>query len=193
MDIVGACNFASNTSNNKYIAFFNSDTELFDDTLAVCFEYMEQNPDVAACGPQQVDSKGRITHAGVFGTNDKPKIRGWRSRRKFNDVRDDCVTVFGSAYFVNRRIWDELQFDEQFQAMFPNIEGAFLPTKHYYEETWFSYFARHRGYKIAYVGTTMMLHEWHQSSEMGSMEGKVMRESRKLFRKACDYVGIDHD
>lgn len=191
----GACNFAATTCNREVIAFFNSDTKLFDDTLDVCYQYLVANEDTAACGPLQVDSAGRVTHAGIFGTNSKPYHRGWRSNSpsSFTDVVDDVVSVSGSAYFVNKRIWDELANDPEYLNLFPNVDGAFLPTQHYYEETWFSYFARHRGYKIAYIGSTMMIHEWHKSSKVGSVEGEIMRSSQELFRNTCDYFGIDHD
>lgn len=190
-----ACNWAAFIADRETIAFFNSDTKLFDDTLDVCYNYLMDHPDTAACGPLQVDSQGSITHAGIFGTNTKPYHRGWRSNsiEQFKDVVDDVVSVSGSAYFVNKAIWDELWQDADYRDMFPNADGAFLPTQHYYEETWFSYFARHRGYKVAYIGSTMMIHEWHKSSPVGSVEGSIMSDSQKMFRAACARVGIECD
>jgi GT2 family glycosyltransferase len=192
----GACNFASTVSDREVIAFFNSDTRLFDDTLDICYDYLMANDDVAICGPLQVDSGGLVKHAGIFGTNSKPDWRGaWNSKSpsRFRDVRDDAVTVMGSAYFVKRAVWDELASDPDFVDMYPDVEGAFLPTPHYYEETWCSYFARHKGWKVAYVGTAMMIHDWHKSSPLGSVEGEIMDRSREMFRQACDRLGIEHD
>lgn len=191
----GACNMASESATKEVLAFFNSDTRLFDDTLDVCYEYLQSNPDVAICGPMQIDSNGLVTHAGIFGTNSNPQMRGWRSRKPsdFNDVRDDAVSVSGSAYFVVHEVWDEMANHPDFKALYPSCDGAMLPTPHYYEETWCSYFARHLGYKVGYVGNTMMIHEWHKSSPVGSVEGQVMRTSREMFRSACDALGIEHD
>lgn len=191
----GACNFASTATNREVIAFFNSDTKLFDDTLDKCYDYLMANDDVAICGPMQVDSNGLVRHAGVFGTNTRPQIRGWVSKNSslYKDVRDDCVTVFGSAYFVKRSVWDEMTNHPIYRELYPNANGAFLPTQHYYEETWCSYFARHLGYKVAYVGDTCMIHEWHKSSPVGAIEGQVMRKSRQMFRDACDHFGIERD
>lgn len=191
----GACNFASTVAEYDTLAFFNSDTRLFDDTLTICHKYLRDNPGVGICGPLQVDSNGLVTHAGVFGTNERPQIRGWRSKSPdlFRDVRDDCVTVFGSAYFVRRECWEEMADHPKFKEMYPSCEGAMLPTRHYYEETWCSYFARHLGWKVAYVGDAIMVHEWHKSSPVGSVEGQVMRDSRDMFRETCDAFGILHD
>lgn len=191
----GACNFASTVSNREVLAFFNSDTRLFDDTLDKCYQYLMEHDDVAICGPLQVDSNGLVTNAGIFGTNTNPTIRGWRSNKPqlFRDTRDDCVSVMGSAYFVKRAVWDELANDPTFKDMYPDVEGAFLPTPHYYEETWCSYFARHKGYKVAHVGSAIMVHEWHKSSPVGSVEGEIMRRSRSMFRDACDRLGIERD
>lgn len=191
----GACNFASSMSNREVMGFFNADTKLFDDTLDLCHSALKNNSGWAALGPLQTDSSGRVTHAGIFGTNSKPSLRGWRSKHpdQFRDVRDDAVSVSGSAYFVNKSIWDSLLVNKEWQHLYPGIEGVFLPTPHYYEETWYSYFARHNGYKVAYYGEAMMIHEWHKASPVGSVERSVMSESRSMFRAACDAIGIDHD
>lgn len=191
----GACNFASQVTDREILAFFNSDTRLFDDTLDICYDYLKNNKDVAICGPMQVDSNGLVKHAGVFGTNDKPKPRGWNSKKlsSFTDNRNDCVTVFGSAYFIKRKVWDELANDPEYGSLYPNAGGAFLPTRHYYEETWCSYFARHKGYKVGYVGSALMVHEWHKSSPVGVAERKYFDESRSIFRETCDHFGIEHD
>lgn len=191
----GACNFASNTSNKEVIAFFNADTKLYSDTLDVCYEYLLAHQDVAICGPLQVNSRGLVKHAGIFGTNKHPKIRGWNSQNpeRFRDVCDDAVSVSGSAYFIKRDVWDELANDPEYLDLYPNVDGAFLPTPHYYEETWCSYFARHKGWKVAYVGSAMMVHEWHQSSPVGSVESSLMPKSRAMFRQACSHIGIECD
>lgn len=191
----GACNWASQVSNREVIAFFNSDTRLFDDTLDLCYDYLLEHDDVAICGPMQVDSRGRVTHAGMFGSNTKTAPRGWLSRNPnhYREDRDDAITVSGSAYFVKRGVWDEMARHPAFLDCYPNAEGAMLPTPHYYEETWCSYFARHLGHKVAYVGSAVMVHEWHKSSPVGSVEGSVMATSRQMFRDMCDYVGIAHD
>jgi GT2 family glycosyltransferase len=191
----GACNFAATVTNSEIVAFFNADTQLFDTTLQDCYDVLTSDPEYGIAGPLQVNSAGKVTHAGIFGTNDRPELRGWQSSSpsSFTDVRDDAVSVSGSAYFVKRTVWEELSSSPVYRKLYPHAEGAFLPTPHYYEETWCSYFARYLGYKVVYVGSTMMNHEWHKSSAVGDVEGRVMNVSRTMFREACDAFGIQHD
>ncbi len=77
--------------------------------------------------------------------------------------------------------------------MYPDATGAFLPTPHYYEETWCSYFARHLGYNVVYDGSVSIGHSWHKSSAVGGEADSKFKESQSIFRKACDYMGIERD
>lgn len=174
-----------------------------------------EDPEVAILGPKQRDEQGRITHAGIIGTNTAPKHRGWRELDP-DDVayRDkiECVTVSGSAYFVRRSVWEELTTNKQYNEMLAKFRasglitdrpindywrgfqpGAFLPTRHYYEETWVSYFARHLGHKVFYDGRISIGHSWHASSEVGGHADRLFAESKNIFVQACDYFGILHD
>lgn len=187
----GACNYAATVSTKEVVAFFNADTSLFDDTLDICFNYLKHHPQVAICGPLQVNSQGRITHAGIVGTNKNPQHRGWQSSnpKNYRDNIEDVVSVSGSAYFIKRNIWDILT--DKLKEYEPATEGAMLNTFLYYEETWVSYLARHLGYKVAYVGEAIMIHEWDASPK--KFKDKLMKESRKQFRQACSHFGIECD
>jgi hypothetical protein len=109
----------------------------------------------------------------------------------------NCVTVSGSAYFVRRDVWDDMTNNKQYRELYPDAIGAFLPTPHYYEETWCSYFARHLGYNVVYDGSISIGHSWHASSpkpgEGISNADKYFPISREIFRKACDHIGIERD
>ena len=87
--------------------------------------------------------------------------------------------------------------DREYQSMYPGVLGAFLPTPHYYEETWCSYFARHRGYNVVYDGSVSIGHSWHASSpkpgEGYSEADSKFKVSQEIFRKACDQLGIERD
>lgn len=188
----GACNFASASCTGDVIAFFNADTQLHDTTLDDVYCVLMANDAYGIAGPKQIDSRGRITHAGIFGTNTKPELVGFRSRDvgRFSEVRDDAVSVSGSAFFVKRHVWDRIA--SMLRMIYPNAQGAMLPTKHYYEETFVSYMARHLGYKVVYVGSTIMIHEWNQSGQNAPVN-KLAAESRKQFREALDHFGVEHD
>jgi GT2 family glycosyltransferase len=188
-----ACNYAAAMIDSPYLAFFNADVVLKAGVLEDCTQALEDNPSWGVVGPLQYDTNGRITHAGVFGTHEKPVIRGWRSKNKeeFRDVRH-AVTVFGSAYFVKRSVFEELAECPIFRASYPEAIGAFLPTFLYYEETWISYHAWAHGYDVVYYGLAECVHQWHGSIGAHT-DKKCTADSRKAFREMCDAHDIPHD
>lgn len=197
-----ACNGGAVLGNGGVIALFNADTVLTPDVFTNAYEALAEHPSWGILGPRQVDQNGAITHAGIFGPDDRPQIRGWKQRGdKFEDVRDDCYSVSGSAYFIKRHVWDELtdcpiyreSVREHANYGHGEVLGAFLPTQHYYEETFCSVHARAHGWKIAYLGTTTMIHKWHKASPVGGPADRLMSESRSIFRRACDDHNIVHD
>lgn len=176
------------------IAIFNADTMLSPQALQNCYEALMENEDWGILGPGQTsDLAGeKTTHAGIFGTLDAPQHRGWQKpwSAEYEDVRE-AVTVSGSAYFVKRAVWDELTDCPLYRGY--KAGGAFLPTQHYYEETFCSYHAQAHDWKVIYYGKAQMIHRWHQASPVGGPADQQMKASRELFREACDVHGIQHD
>ena len=185
------CNWGAQYGDSEYIAFMNSDCVLLPDTLSKMYAGMKEN-DLEIAGPLQYNRNGRVTAAGIFGSNKKPKDRGFRNPNidRFKDVRE-AVSLSGSAYFIQRRLFDELYACPKFQEIAPEAEGAFLPTEHYFEETWLSFHARAHGHKITYFGEAEMIHEWHKSSKVGSVEKEKLPKSKEKFKKACKAHGIE--
>jgi hypothetical protein len=133
-----ACNFAASFGcDHDVLGLFNADIILTPDSVDECVTALLSQPDWAVLGPRQVDSKGRITHAGIVGTQAAPRHRGWHraDRGQFTDVLDDVPTVSGAAYFIKRHVWDELTSCPIYRRSAPEALGAFLPTKHFHEET----------------------------------------------------------
>lgn len=162
-----------------YVLALNADTRMLEppDKILAIFE---EHADIAVIGPRQIDDLGRITHAGIVGTNEQPQHRFWLQplhevAGKCAEEILDCVTVSGSVYFARRAVWEQL--------------GGFLDTRHYYEETWLSYRARHHGHRVVYTGGTTWEHLWHRSSGEIDMTG-VAAESQAMFRAACQLEGI---
>lgn len=191
-----ACNHLASLGSADVICLLNADVWMTSAAVMKIDEIFQQDDNVHILGPKQRDEKGFITHAGIVGSNIAPKHRGWREHDP-NDVlykdRIDCVTVSGSAYFVRRDVWNTLWNDPEYRRMYPEATGAFLPTPHYYEETWCSYFARHRGYNVVYDGSVSVGHSWHKSSPVGGEADQKFQTSREIFRKACDTIGIERD
>lgn len=212
-----AINSMANFSGAEIIGILNGDVWMTSQDCLNIEKIFASNPDIHILGPKQRDENGFITHAGIVGTNTAPKHRGWREHDPDDVLYKDqieCVTVSGSAYFVRRDVWDAMTKNKDYADIYPtavamykhysNLNyhppfpvGAFLPTPHYYEETWCSYFARHLGYNVVYDGSVSIGHSWHASTpkpgEGESHADKYFPISRAIFRKACDHFGIERD
>lgn len=195
-----ACNGMASYCSADIICLLNADVWLTTNDLLNVQKIFDDNQDIHILGPKQRDENGFITHAGIVGTNVAPAHRGWRQHdpedKLFRD-RIPCVTVSGSAYFIRRSVWNALTNDPEYQKIYPGVIGAFLPTPHYYEETWCSYFARHRGYNVVYDGSISIGHSWHASSpkpgEGYSHADAQFKVSQSIFRNTCDKLGIERD
>ena len=181
-----AVNLGASFGNNPILAAFNADTILTPGLLEDCALALMKNDDWGVLGPHQVDKAGLTTHAGIFGTNTAPQHRAWHQRddAEYHDVQE-AVTVSGSAYFVKRHVWDILHACPIYSDAYPDALGAFLPTPHYYEETWCSYHARAHGYKVMYYGEASMIHKWHTATKVGGWAEQQMPISQKIFREMC--------
>jgi GT2 family glycosyltransferase len=195
-----AINMMASKSNAEIIGILNGDVWMTTDDCRKIQNIFNENPEIDILGPKQRDENGYITHAGIVGSNTAPKHRGWREHDPEDNLYKDrinCVTVSGSAYFVRRSVWNSMTNNPKYKEIYPNAIGAFLPTPHYYEETWCSYFARHLGYNVVYDGSVSIGHSWHASTpkpgEGISHADKYFPISREIFRKACDYIGIERD
>lgn len=195
-----ACNKLATHGSNEIIGLLNADVWLTNEDVAKICKIFNEEKDIHILGPKQRDEYGLIRHAGIVGTNTQPRHRGWMEPDPSDSLYKDrvnCVTVSGSAYFIRRSVWDALTNDEQYKKMYPQATGAFLPTPHYYEETWCSYFARHRGYNVVYDGGISIGHSWHASSpkpgEGYSHADAQFKVSQSIFRNACDTIGIVRD
>jgi GT2 family glycosyltransferase len=191
------CNTASlmaSAFDHDYLAFFNADVVLPPGAVDACLAALEDHDDWAVLGPRQLDSRGRLTHAGIFGTLERPQHRAWQHYNgdQYGDVRE-AVTVSGSAYFIRRSVWDELTACPLYREVAPDAKGAFLPTNHYFEETYCSYHAQAHGWKVMYYGPVCVIHEWHKASPVGGWAETQFPISRRYFREACDVHGIKHD
>jgi len=203
-----ACNLLASRGSGNVVGLLNADVWMRSvDVSNIEKRIYELDADIY--GPKQRDEHGSITHAGIFGTNTAPQHRGWKLADPGDILfRDslDAVTVSGSAYFVKRSVWESLTYDPEYISLLGHLvgkksiplwsvtaDGAFLPTPHYYEETWCSYYARHRGYSVVYDGAVSIGHSWHASSEIGGEPDSKFKISQAIFRESCDFMGIEHD
>lgn len=190
-----ACNHLATLGTSPIIGLLNADVWMStSDIWQILYAYTD--PSINILGPKQRNEAGRITHAGIFGSNEQPKHRGWQEYDLADQLYRDqleAVTVSGSAYFVRRDCWNALTACPIYRELHPDAEGAFLPTKHYFDETFASYHAHSHGMSVRYDGTISIGHTWHASSAVGSDVDLNWTAAQTMFRVACDKHGILHD
>lgn len=197
-----ASNRGAQLGKGDVVAIFNADIILNGDALDDCYEALQANPEWGIIGPRQVDTGGRMTHAGIFGTQFHPEHRGWlhMDNGTFSDVRP-AVTVAGSAFFVRRECWDQLTSCATFERSCESLgyaapEGAFLPTRFYFEETYVCYHAFAHGWAVMYYGPACLIHKWHGAVRHNDVESWAMQQmkvSKEAFVQACRDHQMNHD
>jgi GT2 family glycosyltransferase len=190
-----ACNRAALLGQGDVVGLFNADVVLRAEALTHCYEALKGDASWGVLGPRQVDDSNRLVGCGVFGAPQSPRQRAWMEpdTGQCSDIRTDALTVSGSAYFVRRETWRMLTECPVYREAAPDAEGAFLPTQHYYEETFCSYHARAHGLAAVFFGPVVITHLWHRASTHGGLPDQQMGVARDQFRKACDLHGITHE
>jgi cellulose synthase/poly-beta-1,6-N-acetylglucosamine synthase-like glycosyltransferase len=185
-----ACNLGASLGHAPYLALLNCDIAFEKNCVSTIIEYFDSAPGVGIIGPRTTDSSNNLTHAGIVrDATGRDMHRAWREQDLglFTDILS-VPTVSGATYFVRRECWDELTHCMRYQESAPGAKGAFLPTRHFYEETWCSYHAHAHDWDVIYLGTAKMTHEWHKSSPIGALP---FQEAEEQFRKACAEHGIE--
>lgn len=182
-----ACNRGAMEGEGDMLALFNADVVVTPDSLTFCYEALAAEPTWGVLGPRQVNEHNQLVGCGIFGDPRRPVQAAWMQtdRGQCGAIREDALTVSGSAYFVRRDVWQGLADCPLYRRAAPDAEGAFLPTPHYYEETWCSYHARAHGLKAVFYGPVSMVHKWHRASPLGGPADQRMTEARTIYQRAC--------
>lgn len=180
-----AINFGVSMGQAPYVGALNCDVQFKPKSASKIVREFQQpnNGAVGILGPKTVNWNNQLTHAGIITTDKGDRHRWWMQPNSPKSSDELMVpTVSGATYFIRRSIWDELTACERYRSVAPDAQGAFLPTQHYYEETWCSYHARAHGHLVKYQGNIEMIHNWHRSSAIGSIS---TGDAEEYFRKAC--------
>lgn len=187
-----ACNRGAKDGRAPFLGLLNMDTRFVNyQCLTKIRHAFDEDERVGIVGPRTTDSTGRLTHAGILRSDDgRDKHRFWlrRDQGQANDWLD-VPTVSGATYFVRRATWDELTECPTYQE-YAEAEGAFLPTRHFYEETFCSYHARAHDWRVVYAGGAHMIHEWHRSSSPKESSSH-WADSKRMFEEALTAHGIE--
>lgn len=182
-----ACNAMGLAGSHELIAFFNADVVLKPGALDIVCDELMARDDWGIAGPRQMNERGQLVAGGIFGTDVKPQHRGWKATQGYQDTRDDCTVVCGSALFIKRSVWDELAECEIHRKVFPEAEGPWLPLHHFYGDTGLSYHARGHGYLLGFVGSTTITHKLHGAARSSPWS----KADKADFRAFCAAHGLE--
>jgi glycosyltransferase involved in cell wall biosynthesis len=193
-----AINKLAKASSSDILCAVNADTWFTTNHVRQVQASFDTTPEMAICGVKQLDESDRIRHGGIFWDGrTNPQHRGWGHRDPDDLMLKDkvkCWTVSGSIYYIRRSVWNELLSCSVFSDLFPEAEGAFLPTPHFFEETYCSVHAQHHGYEVWYDGEVETAgHSWHASSEVGDASRRYFDISKSIYVHACNVEGINHE
>jgi hypothetical protein len=187
-----ACNRGAELGTAPYLALLNCDIQFLPGQIERIVDSFDRQDyqDVGIIGPRTTTSGGMLTHAGII------QMPTGRDGHRFWMMPDspqaqdelDVPTVSGATYFMRRKVWEELTACEVYQKVSQGATGAFLPTQHFYEETWCSYHARAHGWRVRYQGDAKLIHEWHRSSPVGSIS---LKAAEAQFKEACQAHEIE--
>lgn len=191
-----ACNHAAARGSQEFIAFLNADAAPLDGTFDQLIDALEANEDWGVVGPRQVDGNNRLTAAGIFGTPQSPRHRGWLAddHGQFSDVRTDAIMIAGSFLVMRRDAFAELTTCDTYQTFSWGEPGPWGRFAHFYGDTWLSYHARAHGWTLCYHGPTAAKHHWHKSTTRGSQFIRdTQSRDKELYRLMCAHHGIRHE
>jgi GT2 family glycosyltransferase len=186
-----AINHGVSLGTAPYVAALNTDVQfLQEDAAQTCVAFLDRHEDVGIVGPRTVDEFERFTHAGIIASGSMTEQHRYWLHHDVGQASDvlDVPTVSGATYFFRRRMWEQLTDCPLFRQVAPEAEGAFLPTRHFYEETYCSYHARLHDWRVVYLGTAKMIHLWHRSSTVGSQD---ILGPRAYFLRALEAHGLE--
>lgn len=187
-----ACNIGAAEGHADLIVWMNADVKVRPGALDMLISALDENPDWGVVGPRQVNSSNKHTAAGIFGSDEQPRHRGWMDIDigQYADVRDDSVMVSGSLLMMRRAVAEELTDCEIYREFVPGDEpGPWGTFTHFYGDTWLSVHARAHGYKATYYGPAKCEHELHGTR----YKGKGQDEDHDLFRAMADAHGMGHN
>jgi GT2 family glycosyltransferase len=177
-----ANNVGIKKSVGRYVFLLNTDTVLINNAVKVLFDFMEENPEVGACGGNLFDADREPVHS--FGYLKTPidhlmRFSGFRYfyKCKKNDVNRGKLRqveqIIGADLMLRKSVLDEVGiFDERF----------FL----YFEESELQYRIQKAGHKIFYVPDAFIFHfEGGSSKKNKNFRRQIITQSEYLYFSLC--------
>ena len=177
----------------RYACLLDSDTLLIQNAFEPLVRFMDENPEVAVCGPQLLNPDGSVQHhirgfanLSVFILQTlnwhklfpKSKLMNRYYNTDFDYAKTQPVQSIGtSAYVIRRSTWEAVGLmDERFRWAMPDLS--------------YNYMLHRQGFKVYYTPCAQVIHFGGQTASQDVL--KALREQcRGLidFSEAYDYFG----
>ena len=175
-------------ANGEYVLLLNPDTIVHPGSLDLLIRFLDENPDVGACGPKLLNADGSAqrsvrrfpTFRGVLYGHTVCRLLGlfrsehrkWMMKDFAYDRQLDVDQVSGAAMIVNRSVIDEVGcMDERF----------FM----YYEEVDLCYRIKQRGWRVVFLPDAVITHLSGRSAKQIRLKRRLMmfKSMMLFFRK----------
>lgn len=186
-------NLATRISRARYACHLDSDTLLTSDPFAAMVHFMDEHPEIAACGPKLLNPDGSIQHcirsfagAGTFMLQavnwhklfPHSRVMDRYYNTDFDYSRPQQVQSIGTtAYVVRRSTWEQAGlFDERFRLSMVDLSYNFM--------------LEQKGYKVYYTPCAEVIHFGGQTiNQQASGSLRDQREAFIEFNDSYDYFG----
>jgi GT2 family glycosyltransferase len=186
-------NFGMRMSRARYACHLNSDTLLISNAFQALVQYMDENPQVAACGPKLLNPDRSVQHCIRHFSGAATMVLqalNWhklfpRSRltdryyaTDFDYSKAQLVDSIGTtAYVVRRSTWENAgMLDERFRLFVSDLAYNFM--------------LRQKGYAVHYTPAAEIVHFGSQSVNQTPQSSlRELHDALIEFNEAYDYFG----
>jgi len=171
-------------SSGQYLLLLNPDTIVHPDSLNILIEFLDNNPDVGACGPKLLGDDGLPqgsvrtfpTFRGVLYSHTVFRLLGlfrsqsqkWMMKDFSYEKQVDVDQVMGAAMLVRRSVIEQVG----------GMDADFFM---YYEEVDLCYRIKQAGWRIVFVPDAVITHLGGRSSEQVPLKRVMMLKSLVAF------------
>jgi GT2 family glycosyltransferase len=188
---VSNTNLGMRMSRARYACHLNSDTLLISNAFASLVNYMDENPQVAACGPKLLNPDGSVQHCirhfsgpGTMvlqALNWHKLFPNGRLTDRFYATRFDYSkaqpvdSIGTSAYIVRRSTWENAgMLDERFRLFVSDLAYNFM--------------LKQKGYLVYYTPCAEVVHFGSQSVNQNPEDSlRELHDALIQFNEAYDY------
>ncbi len=186
-------NLGMRMSRARYACLLNSDTKLTSNAFAELVRFMDEHPEVAACGPKLLNPDGSVQHCirrfvgpralllQVFNWHKLfPKNRSMQKLYATNfdyTIAQPVDSIGTTAYVVRRSTWEQAgMLDEHFKLFVVDWAYNFMLKK--------------KGYTVYYTPCAEVIHYGSQSINQAALKSiRELHHALIQFSEGYDYFG----